>query len=402
MAKRPLDSEWFVKQIKNFKSVILDKTYAPISQVGKDTLTTQKQTITGAINELNDGSKEKINAVTKGERIEFSNGYNYYATAVDESTMVDQVSDELVDASSTTYSGIKITCSPGEYFTINGKGGTIPRLWCFTDADRHPLTYAPEQLRLNFGVISAPKNAKYLYVNTERIETDARVYRGVVNERTATNLLEYDVPFSQQFTTGKYINLSEETFDEPKGDSGFNSMVLHCYPGEKFTMRGTGGGPYALLYAWADKDKKILERAETNTTFSEYTLLTAPSNAKYLVINCRKGSGYISSVFRGIYLVKDNLFEDETKIINAGWISLESKSISAQSTADWSIVSKVTIPYGYTCIGGTIVNTENFNGSIIPVYVSSTPTVRLINTSSSTTTLNSNARANIVLFLKKS
>lgn len=69
-------------------------------------------------------------------------------------------------------------CNAGDKFTIWGKGGGSPRLWCFIDASGNSLSVAYESMTLSGAVIVAPATANKLIVNIN-VSYEHKVYKGV-------------------------------------------------------------------------------------------------------------------------------------------------------------------------------------------------------------------------------
>lgn len=58
-----------------------------------------------------------------------------------------------------------VECEPGQKFTINGTGGSAPRLWAFVDSNGKLLTVASESASGKNIVIEAPENAAMVVFN---------------------------------------------------------------------------------------------------------------------------------------------------------------------------------------------------------------------------------------------
>ena len=80
-----------------------------------------------------------------------------------------------------------VDCSEGDVFTVNGYGGSAPRIWCFIDSNNTVLSAASASASF-FGTLTAPANAAKLIINKikgQRI--DAPCFIGKV----ANSRLEY-------------------------------------------------------------------------------------------------------------------------------------------------------------------------------------------------------------------
>lgn len=85
----------------------------------------------------------------------------------------------------------------------------------------------------------------------------------------------------------QYINTSGDTvsWDEPSVYQFLNWKwaVVECSSGDSFLISGTGGGA-GRLWAFADAGKNVISRADANATETNLRI-SAPNNAKYLIIN---------------------------------------------------------------------------------------------------------------------
>ena len=135
--------------------------------------------------------KKDLSQITGCERIiEWSKPYHYLNTngsTVDTSDVI---------PSSTAWVYAVIDCVTGEQFTINGTGGSAPRLWCFTDAEYNVLSVSAESAEAVNLIITAPENAAHLIINDKG---NGVSYRGIFVQdaiaKAAENLKAADVSY---------------------------------------------------------------------------------------------------------------------------------------------------------------------------------------------------------------
>lgn len=83
-----------------------------------------------------------------GSTVEMADGIPQYATG------------------STTYACGMLRCTGGDVFTINGQGGSAPRLWGFVDASGNVLAVAGASASDTDLIITAPQNTSWIIVHT--------------------------------------------------------------------------------------------------------------------------------------------------------------------------------------------------------------------------------------------
>ncbi|MBQ1779224.1 MAG: hypothetical protein IIZ93_13805 [Acidaminococcaceae bacterium] len=83
-----------------------------------------------------------------------------------------------------------VSCSPGDVFTIKGKGGGSPRLWCFiSDATTdNQLSVANQNKTLNCETIIAPENATKLVLNVDH-SMDAFAVKGLTPDNRMKEMI---------------------------------------------------------------------------------------------------------------------------------------------------------------------------------------------------------------------
>ena len=95
-----------------------------------------------------------------GREFTFTSGGNI-ATNVDVGETV-EITPNPVGSWSYTIS----PCNAGEVITINGQGGSTPRLWAFTDKDYKLISKSADGAGMTGGTVTAPTNAAYCIINS--------------------------------------------------------------------------------------------------------------------------------------------------------------------------------------------------------------------------------------------
>lgn len=75
----------------------------------------------------------------------------------------------LTPVDNNSYKCCYVECTEGDVFTVNGTGATAARLWMFADVNLKRLTYS--DININHDAIVAPKDAKYLILNSAAATT---------------------------------------------------------------------------------------------------------------------------------------------------------------------------------------------------------------------------------------
>lgn len=101
--------------------------------------------------------KSELSNITGGERIAVTTGY--YINTSGSTVDIDNPTQ------SSGFSYAIEDCTEGDAFTINGTGGSGPRLWCFIDSSGNALTKSNASETLQNGTIIAPANASKLVIN---------------------------------------------------------------------------------------------------------------------------------------------------------------------------------------------------------------------------------------------
>lgn len=112
-----------------------------------------------------------------------------------------------------------------------------------------------------------------------------------------------------KLTHGAYIKLNGTTadIDNPTTDNNWNYAVIECNPGDIFTISGRGTS-IARLFGFLDSSKNVIGTLTATTKITDY-VVSAPSSAKYLVINNIQAD--LSKSYKGFF-VKDNISKNES------------------------------------------------------------------------------------------
>lgn len=116
----------------------------------------------------------------------------------------------------------------------------------------------------------------------DKVDGDVGGLKSAITDNTGTTQIQFSDPALKQ-----YINTSGSTvsWDTPSTSSTtqYKWAVVECNPGDVFTITGHGGSS-PRLWAFADSSKNILDKSAAGATGNKL-VLTAPTSAKYLIIN---------------------------------------------------------------------------------------------------------------------
>ena len=196
----------------------------------------------GEVSEL----KSALNATTGIAQIPLYAANRYIDLSGTSVVMVDGVPQ--LTTGSTAYSVSMIQCSAGDVFTINGIGGSTPRLWGFVSSTGTILKRSAAGVAATNAIITAPTNAAWIITHTN----DGRVsYKGKIipikfNEidteiDTINDELSHDIPIIWEMgnigaADGVYYSSTNRARERDlikRNDSQF--IVLK--EGAKFTLR---------------------------------------------------------------------------------------------------------------------------------------------------------------------
>lgn len=175
----------------------------------------------------------------------------------------------------------------------------------------------------NYGVDTAPSDGVSLKLMAEVEETiavdDTMSVKGMAADAKAVGLyLETIVPGITDITPiadwsdeGLYIALVSSSspsssyianIDKPQtSSSGYGHyMVIEAQEGEVYTITVEGGN-VGRAYGFVAENGAVLEVADASAKLSN-TVVTAPSNTKWLVVNDTSHQPFIGRVYRGIFV----------------------------------------------------------------------------------------------------
>lgn len=220
-----------------------------------------------------------LNILAGVEKIEFS-----YGEKVDTSAGV----GNKVTVSATALSNYKyaqVTCSPGEFFLINGSGGTNPRLWAFLDSSNTILACADVNATGSNLLLVAPYGAATLIINQS---TDLNCFK--ISGNMTTGYFVNNKGMTGSMNAGYSIQLGKysvgETVDiTPVSTYGFGYLILECSEDDRFLISGSGGSN-PRIWGFLDSNNVLLNMAPSSTAYQNLTtVLTAPKSANKLVLN---------------------------------------------------------------------------------------------------------------------
>ena len=206
-----------------------------------------------------------------------------------------------------------ISCLEGDEFLVTAQGSSTYRWFGFVDADGNVLvagTSSSSQISNRY--VIAPKDAKYLVVNAQRAGNKA-VYIGVPgkqrNAMVASMRMLNDSALSSAFK--RYAGAEPIIFDaydtcrmmaiggvaKPFAYAGYISAKVPYSAGDKFALKVKGGSSSYRAYGFLDSSDTVL--SVSSTSFNGEAIVTAPTNAAYLVIN-----HLYTDVPTGFYAVK--------------------------------------------------------------------------------------------------
>lgn len=199
-----------------------------------------------------------------------------------------------------------VPCAEGDVFTINATGAKYSRAYAFAGIDGTNLGMADAYAELTDYVVTAPANTAFLIINDSSGRTS---YKGALGDclvkRSKLSPIEsdisglqddvseiekglYNIPISVTGTGGWIYTGIDDTSVAVNTSTAYDSenfdyALVQCQAGDEFVLNIVGGNK-PRAYAFLDANNMILERADADTSFANYTV-TAPQNAVLLVIN---------------------------------------------------------------------------------------------------------------------
>lgn len=193
-----------------------------------------------------------------------------------------------------------VDCVENDLFTINGLGGTNPRLWGFIDSNNVLLSVALPDLNVsNNLMLIAPKNASKLIINDSN--SGRKSYIGYklddINhiDRNRVSRLEESLYGEEiKMTDNYYIGLGSVGIGNivnmtPSNLGDYRYAEVKCSAGDVFIINGEGGAN-PRLWGFADSDNMLLSVADAYAKAKDYRLVAPPNSAK-LIINDLKTGG---------------------------------------------------------------------------------------------------------------
>jgi len=215
------------------------------------------------------------------------------------------------------------SCVEGDLFCINAIGGVGPRAWGFVDDSNNILSVAPVVFRANNYKVTAPKNAKYLIINTQNT-TDVSYKMVPLNDKIESTV-QYDVIQTKSekekvtargniglnkyeeidFDIGHYINvgIGPEIGDvidilDVKSYYTIKYAIVPCQEGDVFLLKNMHGGNANRAWAFLDQNNVLISRADANIKVNEYFI--TPENGAKIIIQGQAAEGTVYKVSYGI------------------------------------------------------------------------------------------------------
>lgn len=216
--------------------------------------------------------KEDLAIVNNVEKIIFIKG-GYIATngkKIEKTVVKDNIMSYAI-----------IDCSKDDYFTINGTGGSAPRLWCFVDTDGNVKAVARSKANEINRIIKAPVDGCLIINNA----TDKPCFKGRILDYSSNekqiNTLE-DVTVID--TYDGWIKTNENSVDifNIIDDTTYKYSVVSCKTGEWFTITAVGANA-PRAWCFTDELFNVIHKSDSNISVYKKQM-QAPSDG-YLIIN---------------------------------------------------------------------------------------------------------------------
>lgn len=118
----------------------------------------------------------------------------------------------------------------------------------------------------------------------------------------------------------KFTNQGANVSITPTEYAGRAGLCVPCSPGDKFTVKVTGGGAVVLAYGFCTSAGVVKEHANTNTAL-DGDVLTAPADSEYLVLNNLNNNNTDYWAVKGTPLLKDFVNDLSVAVDTIGGIS---------------------------------------------------------------------------------
>lgn len=180
---------------------------------------------------------------------------------------------------------------------------------------------------------------------------------------TGAGVIQFSDPALHQYIK---TSTSPVSWDSPSTSAGtaYKWAVVTCVAGDKFTITGHGGSD-PRLWAFCDSSKAVLSRSGASATANKL-VLTAPTNAAYLIINDDSDS----ESYTGEVLIDDVIALDKTAfkfdktVFANGYIKIAD---GTAGTADTRAYTPDYIPANVKKIAaksGSIFYVHAYNGGV--------------------------------------
>jgi hypothetical protein len=319
----------------------------------------------------------KIESTLFKEEIKRITGYNINLSA-GIGNVVD-LTPEKVDA----YKYSVVNCEEGDKFTINGTGGSNPRLWGFVDVNNILLSVAEPYETANNKLIIAPKGTAKLIINNDNANSNQTSYiNGKLFDATDRLTRIESVLFKEEITMrGNYcielgsVGVANIVNMTPSLLSDYRYAVIDCEEGDRFTINGTGGSN-PRLWGFVDVNNILLSVAEPFETAND-KLIIAPKGTAKLIINDKKTgtTSYIGADMEDsvdtLREKVDLLLEDDEKTnidILKNTIDLEmfGKELHDIDTRNTAMLFPKDLSVG---VGSSSLEIYNDNGIYVPCWL---------------------------------
>lgn len=205
-----------------------------------------------------------------------------------------------------TYRYVIVDCVEGDLFTINGTGGSNPRLWGFVDSNNILLSVAVAGANVsNDLLLVTPKNASKLIVNDAKSGRKSYVGSDLTKitrtDRNRISALEVNSSKVDNYLYGKAITMTNDYYialgvgvgntvnTTPTSLNTYRYAIVDCSENDMFIINGTGGSN-PRLWGFIDSNNVLLSVSDTVKT-EQNLLLIAPKKASKLIINDLKTGG---------------------------------------------------------------------------------------------------------------
>lgn len=164
------------------------------------------------------------------------------------------------------------------------------------------------------------------------------------------------------FTSGSR-SMTEPQVVEPSDN--WKNAILECHPGQQFQISGSGGSG-AQLYMFFDVDYHVLTTSGDSTRWDTLHTVTAPENAKYLIVNSRVTE---EPTYVGKCIVNSYVREDIEKIVTVLNMSkIITRNVLTKGYINYSNINTIVSDPSWECakidvVPGQICKVKGSGGS---------------------------------------